>query len=135
MSKKGSNFQDQKDLAEKMSQSKDLEPYINNLDKVLEIKTINSCHQMFGVQFCERHEHNPCHLCNINCDNVKELTLKKKELAINDKDYDWFITDKEKNKDQFCIIGINKKKDKIVKYLLGKDTNNKTILRELIQGE
>jgi hypothetical protein len=127
--------QELKDWAEIRSSIPELIPYINNLDKLLGIKTINSCHQLFGVQFCERHEHTACHNCNINCDNVKELTLKKKELAINDKNYDWFITDKEKNKDQFCITGINKKRDIVVKYLLGKDINNKTILKKLIQGE
>jgi hypothetical protein len=120
-------------IAEAKSNDPELKPYINNLDKLLGIKTINSCHQMFGVQFCERHEHTMCHNCNINCDNVKELTLKKKELAINDKDYHWYITAKKKDRDLFIIIGIPKvKKLENVKYTLGRDENNTTIL---LKGE
>jgi len=63
------------------------------------------------------------------------LEIESKRKIIIDQALCKKLADKEKNKDQFCIIGINKKKDTVVKYLLGKDTNNKTILRELIQGE
>lgn len=118
-------------FVEQLSQKPELQSYINNLDDVLGIKAINSCRLEFGVNLCKRHEQTACHNCNINCDNVKELTLTNNELAINDKDFDWFIVAKKDNREYFRIIGVNKKDEtKGVVYELGetKDINNIEII-------
>ena len=131
MTKKAFNDQTTmlRNIAMEQSQSPEVKPYVNNLDKVLGIKTINSCYLTFGVNLCNRHEHTACHNCNINCDNVKELTLTDNELAINNEDYHWYLTEKKIDRDLFTIIGIPKKERlENIKYILGRNENNKTIL-------
>jgi hypothetical protein len=94
-------------------QSEKLGDYINNLDALLEIRTEKSR----GVRgsICE----------------VYDLNLQNKILRINDKDYDWYITDKHQELNIFKVVGIYKKndKDKNKCYLLGKTDEKPFLIR------
>jgi hypothetical protein len=132
--KKGYSKNDVKQHAEKLSQRPDLQPYINNLDKLLGIKTINVCKSIGGIRFNTECKTFLCTDCKQNPYYTKELDLnsKTKKLYINDRDFDWYIIDKNKDKDLFEILGIKKNVKEEVVYSLGK-VNNKVILENVTE--
>jgi hypothetical protein len=122
-------------IAEQQSSQPELQPYINNLDKLLGIKTLNTCKITLGATFNIECKTAWCSGCKQNPSVTKELyldnTIRKgsKKLIINDKDYHWYLTAKKKDKDLFIVIGIPKKsKLEAIKYTLGKDETGATIL-------
>ncbi len=109
--------------------------YCNNLDKLLNIKTVNTCRK--GIKFKPECRSLICGDCIYSSYKTKELLLKTNkdnidELIINSQNFDWYITNKEKDLGLFTVIGLNKKdSNKSVTYKLGKSSNNsKTILEK-----
>jgi len=81
--------------------------YLNNLDELLGIKTINS----YGT-------------AGLYLSSAKELCIGQ--------DYDWYITDKHPEQEIFKVVGLHKKDvSKNLVYLLGK--NEKTEQPFLVQ--
>ncbi len=88
-------------------ESKKISEYINNLDTVLSIKTINdeSPKELYGLSL-----------------------TPNKELYINP-EFEWFITDKHPSMNMFKIAGLHKEDaDKNMAYILGKDNEDKPYL-------
>lgn len=80
--------------------------YTNNLDELLGIKTVVAS------------ENNAVEALLLNSD---------RQLFINEKDYDWYITDKNPNQDMFKVVGLHKEDSAQNKvYLLGRNITTNT---------
>lgn len=80
--------------------SESLEPYINNLDELLGIKTI---------------------IDNTDSNIALSFSALTNELHINDEEWDWYLTAKQPNENIFKVIGLHKEDaSKNVVYVLGK---------------
>lgn len=77
--------------------SKKWEQYLNNLDALLGIQTVEAAHTLNGLQLS-----------------------KDKVLSIDSKNYDWYLEDKSAYEDVFKVIGLHKSNAEENKvYLLG----------------
>ncbi len=110
--------------------SSKMESYNNNLDKLLNIKTRNTCRDRIKwngdcrILFCAG--------CKYKESETKELRLEKNELIINNQNFDWYIIKKVEELDLFIIIGLLKNDSRICTvYRLGKDYySNQTTLEK-----
>jgi hypothetical protein len=126
---KKKDYKKQVSTIKKLSKLSNLTPYINNLDQLLKIKTVNTCNTI--IKFNLTCKTLMCSNCPKAYQNTKQLALIDSELIINNKNYDWYIIGKDKDKDLFTIAGINKNEDKqdIVYYTI-KRINYRTYLKK-----